>query len=679
MKICFVSYEIAPTTKGGAGALIANTLRYLLSYDNQDYEFVLLLDIPVEEYVRFEWHDRLHLPNHHRVRSYRVEELCADLPYQREAFACEALWRSYRFDHALRKVMLIEQPDLIEFFDYTGVAYLPLLQKLNGLYSLKSNLIVRYHMTTEPIHTTKPTIPSEDTLLTYRLEARALELAEGLLFPSQNVCHWVKNWYKLPEAVQCRISPPALVRVPTPISVSQGANKILYLGYMNFSKGVDSFVSAALFLMEKFVASNISFLMVGGDYDAPPAGFSSFSNYLMARIPSYLRYRFQFMGQISHQELQQILPEVRFAVIPSYIESFGYALHELYAAGIPVIVRNLPVFLEYFRHEENALVFDGTVEDLAYQMQRLWQDDALRKKITRPYNVLPSPLGDCYSHGVTSWMKNPTPSTQLALKALVLTELKKATSLPSFDPRDLIQLSLEKNENPPLLFLGKLWWVYDGKGEPLPLDQWRTGDIMIVMCEDDEADPYFLTKAVNLLGTYSHISYVGSWRKIEDKIDTFPFDAASEVMPFLEGFIPSRTVFRTKPGVHLFDLFDNRAGVFSEILHLWLLEEAYGKGVILPEVYVRMKRKSLPGYNVLDSASFNYLLMNATLDKKARIGQYILTQNQRPVFGISNSQLDYYKLAELDLKLLLKKLSAPPLGWVFKRRKNFRKLLERYL
>jgi len=694
MKVCFVSYEIAPTTKGGAGSFLANAIQFLLSEATSDCEVILLLDIPVEEYMRFEWHDKLSFPNFHRIRSYRVDELCLDIPINNsEDFSSYNFWKSYRFDHALRKIIQIEKPDIVEFFDYTGPAYVTLSRYLSNVYVSRPIFFIRFHQTVMPIDKFNPTLINLDTLLVYAMEARALELAERILIPSKVIQDYILTAYTIPAKTELCISPPPLRRLPPYVRVDTQKSYILFLGYLDYKKGVDQFLSASMLFLSKHFNENAYFLIVGGDtyINQGPHGFSTFREYLENRIPSCYSDRFIFTGQISHKELGQFLPNVRFAVIPSYIESFGYAAHELYAAGIPLIVRDIPVFTQYFKHEENALVFDGRVEDLAVQMERLWEDEQLARKLAKPYDVLPQPLGDCYKKlpQVATFSKTGQP-TRLSLKVLVLAKKRLEVDSPFFEDCEVWQLVREKDENyPPFPFLGELWWIYDSRGNPIPMDDWRCDDLMLVLSENDVVDERFVVQARRVLEQHPEISFVSCWKEDgQGKRKIFPTDAASETL-ILEEAAPARVIYRTSSDKHFLDTFDNRMGVFSEIGYIWKLEEEVGKGITIPEIMIQLGDNSellKPFY--IDSAEFNFLFMNSSPQRQARLGHYFLANWRErnttgSMWGQENARLAHentrLKLAELDLKLLLKKLAMPPWGWLFRVRKNFRILIKRYL
>ncbi|GIV64150.1 MAG: hypothetical protein KatS3mg045_1489 [Bellilinea sp.] len=683
MKICFVSYEIAPTTPGGAGSFVANAIQTLLEV-NPDDEIILLLDIPVEEFVRFEWHDKLAFPNCQRIRAYCVDELCWDIPINNHKnFSPYQLWKSYRFNHALQKVIQIENPDLVEFFDYSGSAYVALSRRIGDEDVDRTAYSIRFHTTILPIHKANSTLPDLNSLLTYGMEARALELIERILFPSKVIQDDILKNYQISAKTDLCISPPPLKRYPQIKRFFQ-KTAILFLGYLTYMKGADLFLSAALLFLSRHLMDRVDFILVGGDFYEAPSGFSSFREYLESRIPPAYSDRFIITGQISHKRLGDLLEKVRFAVIPSFVESFSYAAHELYAAGIPIIVRNIPVFTQYFKHEENALVFDGSVEDLTAQMERLWEDEELLRKITKPYEVLPPPLGDCYkSLPVQNRSLQTAKPVNLSLKILILADKLRDFSSPPFDNCLVWQLVRVPDENnPPFPFLGDLWWIYDSLGNPVSVEEWRCSDLMMVVTESDSIDEEFILEGRRVLEQNPEISYVACWKELNGALKIYPTDAASETLLFEEA-APARILYRTPRNKHFFDVFDNRMGVFAEIGYIWKLEEETGKGITIPEVLLRANDNAWIKESFrLDSAEFNFLFMNSSLQRQAKLGHYFFTINsslsKKGIEEIAqeNSRL---RLAELDLKLLLKKLSTPPFGWIFRLRKNFRILLKRYL
>jgi len=123
--ICFVSYEIHPTTAGGCGVLIHHAADRLL---RDGHDVVLLLDCSQGIFAKFRDKDRLTFAVPDRVRCYRVDDLCpASLAKPTTVFQR----KSPRFATALRAVLEREHVDLVEFFEYCGPAFYALAERLS--------------------------------------------------------------------------------------------------------------------------------------------------------------------------------------------------------------------------------------------------------------------------------------------------------------------------------------------------------------------------------------------------------------------------------------------------------------------------------------------------------------------------------------------------------------------
>ncbi|MFM8321059.1 MAG: glycosyltransferase family 4 protein, partial [Chloroflexota bacterium] len=410
-RVCFVSYEIHPTVMGGCGVLLYHAARVLLQ---QGHEVIFLLDLERKDFERFSQVDRLRLPQAHNCRAYQVDALLRPEEQLDQSFQTVFEVKSYRFYRAARRLCEIESPQVIEFFEYCGAAYHALSAKIAGLDFAGTRLVVRLHNTMELIDRQQPdNRHGMDRYIMYGLEHRALRLAESVLYPSQAFLSDTYRAYYGPWFGGLVLSPPALLEHPQAVGEAQEPDGILFYGRLFGFKGVDRFVDAAVLYLSDTANPRRTFYLAGYDSMLPPTGQGSYRDYLRRKIPAELRPSFVFTGQISWAELGELLPRILFAVIPSYLESFCYAAHELYAAGVPLVLTNLPAFQDSFHHGENALIFDGSVSDLAEKMRQLSSDASLRRRITRPYPVAQQQLAAFYPDPPKNSWINPTPDSPL--------------------------------------------------------------------------------------------------------------------------------------------------------------------------------------------------------------------------------------------------------------------------
>jgi len=212
-RICFASYEIHPITSGGCGVLLHNSAHVLLS---QGHELIFLFDISELEFQIFNEQERLKYPHPENCKAYLVENLCQDLLIpQRRDFLSEFEWRSYRFYHASKWIEKEEHPEVIEFFDYCGIAYFTLSAKLTGKEFQDTHLAIRLHTSLELIDREQSTnIHDEERYIMFGMEHQALRLAETVLYPSEYFLdHAYKPFYE-PWFGNLEESQPAIVFFP---------------------------------------------------------------------------------------------------------------------------------------------------------------------------------------------------------------------------------------------------------------------------------------------------------------------------------------------------------------------------------------------------------------------------------------------------------------------------------
>lgn len=656
-RLCFASFEIFPTVKGGAGVLLHNVARLLLS---QGHEVLFLLDLTVEEFQRFDQVDRLELPNSQACRAYRVEQLAGMLPFSPGDFRSVFEYRSYRFHKAASQLCKIESPDLIEFFEYTGSAHTVLCAKVAGLNYADTHIAVRLHGSLELIDRQQPgSIHGIDRYLMYGLERHALRLAETVVYPSQAFLEQAYLPIYEPWFGETVLSAPPLIDIPRAVGTATTVDTVLFYGRLHGIKGVDTFVDAAVLYQSNPSNPPLQFSLVGYDSHLPPGGGRSYQEYLQQKIPAHMHGAFHFHGQMSWSELGHLLPRVCFAVVASRYESFCYAAHELYEAGVPLIVSEIPAFQGVFQNERNALVFDGTASNLAEKMKQLRLDDALRQRITRPYPVVQQTLDAYYQEMPRhSWINKPSEPEILSLLVCIICdqteglastlESLKAADIPGLQIALLYPVGEDNRINPsggslveshrddiqtaiPIWLLDKMYAIYDLAGRALTPTELVTSQALLLLSSGDTVERRYLQLGLSTLARQTQINYVSCFRTIhagaQELVDTFPIDAATELTPFLAAELFTRAILRTRPGRLLIDLFDPRAGRYGELDALWCLETAGETGIVIPEVLVHVKASEPP---LMEDKALDYIILQEDNPwRNSRLKRFPLTLADR--------------------------------------------------
>lgn len=90
-----------------------------------------------------------------------------------------------------------------------------------------------------------------------------------------------------------------------------------------------------------------------------------------------------FHGFVSEEEKVRLLNEATVFAFGSRQEGFGIALLEAFAAGTPVVARDLPVYHDFFEDGRNGFLVDGTPDQFATALTTLLEADGLSDSIRR--------------------------------------------------------------------------------------------------------------------------------------------------------------------------------------------------------------------------------------------------------------------------------------------------------
>lgn len=622
--VCFVSYELYPVTRGGCGALLHNLASQLLAAGNR---VVFLLDVKEDVFERFDGVERTKLPNAENCVAYRVETLLGAEMAEAGNFICWYDWRAYVLHQAALRVHAVQQPDVIEFFDYYGTAYYALSEKLSlGAYD-GARIAVRFHATIEAMDTVDLTNALQRDLYTlYSLERASLALADTVIVPS--LSFYEESMLQLYPAIRGResVAVPPLRKVLERGESMPNANGVLFYGRLFAIKGVDLLVDSAISWMRQRPDLQAEFYFLGGDSNQPPDGTYPYADYLIRRIPKDLLGRFHFLGHVTHERTEALLRDVRFAVFPNRYESFCYAAHEIYAAGVPIIVAEIPAFKDFFEHERNCLQFEsGSSDALVSSMDRLWDDAELGQRLSFPYPVVPEAVAPVYCESPSAKMLQHS-SAGFRILILVITDnvhdaqpLCEAARRAGCEAVLLLRVALESPE-PSVVLFGHNVRCADSTGAPLDVHTLRTQEALLVLRSSDRVDPRYLGAAANVLVNQNGISYVSSWWEQGATLQAYALPLLLDIAPTTGRSPFTRSVMRTDAGKQLLDVFDAGMGEYAEMKYLWNLTRGEEQGLVIPRAWISVVAEP---DQYPSPKQFSYLLNgNVSQERKKRIAQF---------------------------------------------------------
>jgi glycosyltransferase involved in cell wall biosynthesis len=299
-----------------------------------------------------------------------IDELLNDLSVDEDiplwGFHFFEYFLSYRIALALRKLCKKVHFDGIEFNDFPGLGYVTLKwRRLWGDEFAEVPIWIRLHGSHELWDIANDSVDySAHRQMVYRMERYCLQYADGWIGPSESVMSWYRKAYNRPE-VATVVSMPSFERIGTgnthPRLRPNGTLKILYFGKLQHLKGVDIFIRAAVAICEQG-QNKFEFEIVG--MDTQDASGRSYIASLEKLIPTTWRERFHFRGYLPLNQMTELINCCTLAVVPSRVETFCLAAHELNWIGIPLVLSDIPAFEEYFVDHVNCLKFDGTPEGL---------------------------------------------------------------------------------------------------------------------------------------------------------------------------------------------------------------------------------------------------------------------------------------------------------------------------
>lgn len=592
-NVCFISYEIHPTTPGGCGVLIRHAADRIVSAGGS---VCFVLDMGRELFNQFVREEIPLFADPSRVKAFHVNDLIPQELQEPQPQVDIFRLKSRRFATAVETLVAQESIDVVEFFEYCGPGYELLVQNLfRNAQQPSIPVVTRIHGSIEILERFGGgLVRDRSRMCQLACERGGLRLSPALLTPSRAYFdRYYAPLYKLDSRYAHVSTPPKRGIGTVEPNRCERDFSIVCVGRLFHLKGVDTLIFAAAELMREFPDSNFFVDIIGYDSTETPfpdAG-PTYGDYLRSVIPPDLFHRFRFRGQISQNEILSSLQNARFAVFPNRIESFCYALHEVYDAGVPVIINDLPAFRDFFEDSKNCLTFDGTATHLISKMRQLMQDESLLRMLSRPYPVA--------EDGFTQWYfsdhaksLSQTERDEHTLRTLVIVLLDSGSARESSDATRSLRESAAPdcevvyattcNSKLPGTFwiLGESRVFTDRDGRPVDPVSIKTCETLLVLHQDDRFDRDWIPSCRRALARRESIAFAGTWTTVNGVLRESSLDILPELEAFENPEALHRVVLRTTPGIHLCDLFDPTLGPLGHLGLIWKAIAMHGHGVL---------------------------------------------------------------------------------------------------
>jgi glycosyltransferase involved in cell wall biosynthesis len=160
---------------------------------------------------------------------------------------------------------------------------------------------------------------------------------------------------------------------PSSNGMGAGVPEILYVGRLEFRKGVHTLMRAFTYVQERIPDARLT--LIGSD--------CGMSWYVHEKIRQ-LKYpeRANWIGEVSRQELSKYYQHSTVCVVPSLWENYPYVCLEALACGKAVVASNTGGIKKIIRDGENGLLVPaGSSRRLAEAIVRLLNDAHLRERL----------------------------------------------------------------------------------------------------------------------------------------------------------------------------------------------------------------------------------------------------------------------------------------------------------
>jgi glycosyltransferase involved in cell wall biosynthesis len=159
---------------------------------------------------------------------------------------------------------------------------------------------------------------------------------------------------------------PNGVDAPAPLPAATGTDTILYVGRINWKKGLDRLVEALRDIPKARL------IVAGNDEERLTPRLRAVAE------AAGVAGRVEFPGYVEGEAKRRLFAEAAVFVLPSVSENFGNAALEAMAQGCPVVVTQGVGLAEAVHASGAGIVADGTPAALAHAIRGLMEDPARR-------------------------------------------------------------------------------------------------------------------------------------------------------------------------------------------------------------------------------------------------------------------------------------------------------------
>lgn len=355
MNICVVSREVYPFVKAGIGVYVYHLCQLLKSKGHDVY---LITDN----------HDEICSNEVFKGINVRVVE--SHTPINKEIFSNYNLFYSQNVYQTLKTLSNEVKLDIVEFSDYFGEAYFTLLEKkINGFLS-ETPVVLKCHTPLyECLLAAHQSIEGMEDIVVQ--EDFCIQNADVLCAISHTLANQIKKRLSILKPIQVLLNPLGLDEVKLSQYVKGQSKTILYVGKLQYLKGTDLLIRAALENLKNGLDFKV--VLIGQDID-------NHKQSLMDMIPKEFQLNFEFLGFANREDVLRAFNYAYISVFPSRWEGLSNVCIEAVTNGCPLILSDAGGLIELKNFGDFGLYFPSeNLEILTERLKMMLEQEELRQ------------------------------------------------------------------------------------------------------------------------------------------------------------------------------------------------------------------------------------------------------------------------------------------------------------
>ena len=360
MNILFLSKDYPPDLTGGVGIYVIEASQALACMGHNVFVITGAQDAEIE-YVD------------HGVKIYRVKtkrlKILNSLRGVIPGFI-DRLEYSLAVSKKIKEVVRQYSIDIVESCEARAEGF------WYFLFNKKPKLVVKLHTPESIVFKLDYVSKTLDYELIEHLEHWWIERADQVISLTDAITDLTRKYFDIKKNSFPKVANPidfSKISAPDKPCNKDDAKTILYVGRLEFRKGVHVLVKAIPKVIEKYPEAR--FIFVGDD-----CGMSSYM--LMKARQLGVLNNIDLVGKVEREKLKEYYFSASCCVVPSLWENHPYVCLEAMACGKPVIASNVGGIPEIIKDTATGLLVNpGSFKSLAEAIIRVLDDQKLAKQL----------------------------------------------------------------------------------------------------------------------------------------------------------------------------------------------------------------------------------------------------------------------------------------------------------